>query len=345
MIYPKQIKMHLINVFLKFLKHQTVQNSLNENIRQIHQLLPNIDNVTNPYFELPKQQTPIALREDPIFITSRFRSGSTLLWNLFRQIDSCTSFYEPFNERQWFNPSIRGSKVDDTHRGVNDYWAEYEQMEELRNLYNEDWIREALLMTEASWSPLMKSFIEKLIELSPKRPVLQFNRIDFRLPWIKHHFPNAKILHLHRNPRDQWCSFLTDSALMNKDKVESTYHDAFYLDVWCTDLAKHYPFLDPRITKHPYQRFYLLWKLSYLFGQKYADYSFSYDQLISDPTAELQKLLTAFNIKNIQLQSLLDIFASPAKEKWKTYADEDWFIQHEAICETILNLWLSEKKI
>jgi hypothetical protein len=42
--------------------------------------------------------------------------------------------------------------------------------------------------------------------------VLQFNRIDFRLPWFRHHFPAATILHLARHPRDQWCSCLLDPA-------------------------------------------------------------------------------------------------------------------------------------
>ena len=34
----------------------------------------------------------------PIFVTSRFRSGSTLLWNIFRHIGGMTTFYEPLNE-------------------------------------------------------------------------------------------------------------------------------------------------------------------------------------------------------------------------------------------------------
>src|SRR5437868_4059285 len=44
---------------------------------------------------------------DPIFITGRFRSGSTLLWNIFRHTPGCTSYYEPLNERRWFDPSAR----------------------------------------------------------------------------------------------------------------------------------------------------------------------------------------------------------------------------------------------
>ena len=42
-------------------------------------------------------------RRPPIFITARFRTGSTLLWNIFRHIEGCTAYYEPFNERRWFD--------------------------------------------------------------------------------------------------------------------------------------------------------------------------------------------------------------------------------------------------
>ena len=59
----------------------------------------------------------------PVFLTGRFRSGSTLLWNLFRNVPDCTSFYEPLNERRWFDPSTRGQRVDRTHLGVEEVLA------------------------------------------------------------------------------------------------------------------------------------------------------------------------------------------------------------------------------
>jgi hypothetical protein len=43
--------------------------------------------------------------------------------------------------------------------------------------------------------------------------VLQFNEIDLRLPWFRAHFPTARILHLYRHPREQWCSSLFDPSL------------------------------------------------------------------------------------------------------------------------------------
>ena len=43
----------------------------------------------------------------PIIITGRFRSGSTLLWNIFRDLPECTAYYEPFNERRWFDKTLK----------------------------------------------------------------------------------------------------------------------------------------------------------------------------------------------------------------------------------------------
>ena len=65
-------------------------------------------------------------RSDVVIVTGRFRSGSTLLWNLFRQAGGFTAYYEPLNERRWFDPTARGDRTDSTHRNVSDYWREYD---------------------------------------------------------------------------------------------------------------------------------------------------------------------------------------------------------------------------
>ena len=86
-------------------------------------------------------------------------------------------------------------------------------------------------MDEDFWDPDLKRYVEILIERAPGRPVLQFNRIDFRLPWFRRHFPDAKIVHLYRHPRDQWCSALMDvKCFPRHGRVEDfAAHDKFYL--------------------------------------------------------------------------------------------------------------------
>ncbi|MEP0496173.1 MAG: sulfotransferase, partial [Paraglaciecola sp.] len=197
------LKQKLTYIFMQFLRREEIQTELQQQINHTSNPLPKIKNTQSPYCQHSSDQLKSpSNRDDIVFITSRFRSGSTLLWNLFRQTPGCTSYYEPFNERQWFNPALRGNTVDSSHRGVADYSAEYNGLNELTQFYNEDWIRKQLLMTEDSWNPGMKSYIESIVSSAKGRPILQFNRIDFRLPWLKKHFPNAKIIHLHRHPRD-----------------------------------------------------------------------------------------------------------------------------------------------
>ncbi|MGS2721740.1 sulfotransferase family protein [Paraglaciecola aestuariivivens] len=336
------LKAKAIKIFSKFISQDEIQKRLEDKIQCASQTLPDLNNLKSPYSTAGfSQATSTSERDDIVFITSRFRSGSTLLWNLFRQTNDCTSYYEPFNERQWFNPNLRGNTVDNTHRGVDDYSAEYDGLEFLESLYNESWINKNLLMTQASWAPNMKAYIEKLIEHAKGRPVLQFNRIDFRLPWIKTHFPNAKIIHLYRHPRDQWCSFLTDKKLMNKNDVAQTYRDAFYLDVWCNDLAQQYPVLDKRHTPHPYQRFYYLWKLSYLHGVKYSDHNLSFEQLTQKPKEEISNLYNLLDLPKEQIESLCSVIQPPQTDQWKQYADENWFSVLEAECEKNLTIYLN----
>ena len=292
-----------------------------------------------PELGVPRLATDPSLRADPIIITGRFRSGSTLLWNIFRQIEGCTAYYEPFNERRWFDPSRRGSHTDATHLGVSDYWREYDGLKALGGLYEDSWIDRHLYMDASAWNPAMKRYVCVLIEAARGRPVLQFNRIDLRLPWFRAHFPNATFVHLYRNPRDQWCSSLVDRAQFPKDAPSSMFaeHDHFYLLPWARDLRHHFPFIDERSVSHPYQLFYYVWKLSYLFGVKYAHYSLAFEHLVQDPAREVVALMEAVEVNDYDLTQLTRSVANQRLGKWRDYADDAWFARQEAICEAALH--------
>jgi hypothetical protein len=295
-----------------------------------------------PYGDLGNSQLDEqpALRKDVIFITARFRSGSTLLWNLFRRLDGFTAYYEPFNERRWFDPRTRGSRVDATHRHVEDYWREFEGLEELGQYYDESWCERDLYMDAQAWMPAMKKYLEILIARAAGQPVLQKNRIDFRLPWVRHNFPNAKIIHLYRHPRDQWCSALQDITCFPADGRTADFgpHDKFYLLKWCRDLRFHFPFLDEATAEHPYQLHYFVWKLSYLAGRKDAHISVRFEDLVDDPAAQLRHLFHGLElgVERYDLDELKKVIVKPEMGKWQRYASEEWFRRHESYCETVL---------
>lgn len=278
-------------------------------------------------------------RDDIIMISARFRSGSTLLWNIFRHLPGCHAYYEPFNERRWFNPQTRGDRVDSTHREVDVYWTEYEGLEDLDELFSDDWHQHGFYMNEEAWNPRMQQYVDRLIEHAPGRPVLQFNRLDLRLPWARRTWPNAKFIHLYRHPRDQWLSVLVKPDAFPKDgRMEDfTTVDRFYTRTWATDLKYHFPFLDERTCEHPYQLHYYLWKLSYLYGRAYSHLSIGFEELTNCPERVLADLFSVCGIDLRHIETILPIIQPPPFGKWKQYADDDWFRRHETHCENVMS--------
>jgi hypothetical protein len=339
-----KIKSLITKLLIRLLNTDNVKAAIAQQRAESSQKIAQLNNLTSPYIseqQLTQKTPPVKTcdRDDIIIISSRFRSGSTVLWNMFRQEPANTAYYEPFNERKWFLQTQRGETVDSTHIGVQDYWTEFNNMEDLDNLYEQSWINRNLHMDESSWNPKMKEFICQLVERAKGRPVLQFNRADFRLPWLRQNFPNAKFLHLYRHPRDQWLSFLTDKKLMDKDSVATTYRDEFYLNSWCEDLSQYFPFLSIESTPHPYQRFYYLWKLSFLYGQKFSDLSISFEELVQHKEATTETIIKAFSLST-NAELMYQVVEPPQLNRWVSYADEAWFKQFENECEHVLTNYL-----
>jgi hypothetical protein len=185
----------------------------------------------------------------------------------------------------------------------------------------------------------MRRYVDVLIERAKGRAVLQFNHIDFRLGWFRSQFPRGKLVHLYRHPRDQWCSSLLDTTAYGKDASVAGFgqHDHFYLLAWCRDLKYQFPFLDEGRVEHAYELFYFIWKLSYLLGVHYADYSLSFESLVGDPPVQLTRLFRSVGIEPARLDSLSKLIDAPPAGKWRAYADEAWFVKYESRCEAILS--------
>ena len=163
-------------------------------------------------------------------------------------------------------------------------------------------------MDEFSWNPDMERFVALLVDRTSGRPVLQFNHIDFRLQWFRRTFPTAYLVHIFRHPRDQWCSSLVDPQSFPRDGRMEDFaaSDHFYLRRWARDLQYHFPFLDESGVRHPYELFYYLWKLSYLFGRAYCHFSLAFERLVSEPTTELRRLFDAVGLVGAGVETPLD---------------------------------------
>lgn len=337
MIGKRKIKRFIQSVFEKTYDSEEVRFFLNKKSSDYKKIRLLLDNDESPY----KTSSHKVLKESgrPIFITGRFRSGSTLVWQLFRNMPNTTAYYEPFNERRWFEGQDKwGNLVDSSHRGVTDYWREYNGKEHIGRWYDEGWIRHSLYMDELSYNPEMKRYISSLIESAGKKAVLQFNRVDFRLPWLKQNFSNAAILHIYRNPRDQWCSTLGEGSNYRFDTVDTRqFNDRYYLIMWYRDLCKYFPFLSEYDKSHRYYLFYLIWKLSYMFGKKYSDVSISYEDLVNNPYLYVNKLASLADIEQSHDNSLAKLIDTKSTSKWIDYGPAEWFNNVESECEATLD--------
>jgi hypothetical protein len=286
-----------------------------------------------PYEDLGRIVGKVPFARCPgVFVSGRFRSGSTLVWNLFRHVAGVTSYYEPFNERRWFDPGIRGAGVDQTHLGVSDYWAEYDGLAELGRYFRESWKFRHLYMPASACDVLMQRYIETMIERAPGRAVLQFNEVDFRLGWLRAWFPEVPIIHIFRHPRDQWCSTLQEEArtAARCRLNEFAARDGFYLMSWARDLRHTFPFLSLEGDTFAYELYYQVWKLSYLFGQRYAELSLRFEDLIADPRSNIRRILEVAGMPEVDVEPLVPLVSPVRTGKWRECADADWFGEIEA---------------
>ena len=293
-----------------------------------------------PHAPVPK----ISVNPAPIFITARFRSGSTFLWQLFRHIEGITCYYEPLNEAKWFLQSKSMARVDRTHIGVEDYRAEYEGMADLDGCFDRKWALHSLYMDETHHEPNMERYISELIARAKGRAALQFNRVDFRLPWLRAHFPEAVILHLYRHPREQWMSIIGKGVKVDlNDKIapgDTACMDGFYTLAWARDLRHVFPFLEPA-NKHPYELHYLLWRLSYSFGRAYGNASVCYEDLITDFDKVASNMFLAAGVTNADISRLATLNHGKQKMRWPEYADDAWFSALEAKCDRELDIFFT----
>ena len=298
-----------------------------------------------------------AFSRPALFLTSRFRTGSTFLWQLMNAIDGVTCYYEPLNARVWVKEaeepraaSGAGARVDPSHKGVQNYAAQYAGLSHLAAHHSAEWSTHNLWMDAQSFDWPMRRYLAGLIDAVPGYPVLQFNRVDFRLRWLRCQFPAAKIVHLIRNPRAQWHSSLFGQKLAHDITVaDFDPFDRFYLGHWTRDLAGVFPILNAPPDLPAYGLFYLLWRLSDLHGRAEADLTIRYEDLLGDITSTLDEILALMNSAPAGPQSALSydadtmraMIAPPEREKWKDIASEDWFTAIETEMDDALRALLT----
>jgi hypothetical protein len=228
-------------------------------------------------------------------------------------------------------------QVDKSHFFVKSYFDEYQNIPNATSLHHSDFANHRLFLESEDTYPELQVYIKALVESvsSGQTAILQFNRIDFRLAWIKKNFSNARLLHLYRNPRDQWYSTLTGFP---GDIDQSIDFDQYSLATWARDLYGQFPFLATPHIEHAYQRFYYIWKLSYLAGQRLADLSVSYEDILVEPSKRLTQILKLSNLySDSNLDACLSVVVSKPERGWSKNRSDEWFLHLEQKCEQVLD--------
>ncbi|MCB1584340.1 MAG: sulfotransferase [Xanthomonadales bacterium] len=245
----------------------------------------------------------------PIFITGRFRAGTSFLWQIFNQMDGFCAWYEPLHPQLLQAIEHVDPKVD--HVGIDDYWGTYRSYPEFEKKYSSEFGTRLLYLEGGQEYPELMEYLNHLIELSsPDIPVLQFNRMDFRLDWLKQQFPEALIVHIERNPLQLYFSQRKhiDEFLRHRPN----YWDAYELAQWSFALSQTFPFLVTKAaTEHAFYRFYTIYQLSRLMAKAHADIHINLDTDVFQSDCFAEKLTGALDLSDEQQQVMTRLLNVP----------------------------------
>jgi hypothetical protein len=289
------------------------------------------------------------MNTSPIFITGRFRSGSTLLWNIYDHAQGYRAFYEPCHDN--LVAHIRYTKPMASHRGVTTYWSAYRPiLETLEKVHSPAFgLTRLLLEREDQWPELVAYLRFLNAAAGNDRAVLQFNRVDFRLPWLRRAFPEARIVHIWRDCRE---TFASSVRHLPRERIDDPGEDDMYDQLhWSMSLAPELPFLAGRSVTTSYHRIYYLWKLSLLMGRQWSDVSISFDDdILGDPLRGMKALVEAGLLEAREAAAALILIEPIDRLSWRLLHDESWFASIEAECEGTLdrlglNEWFGRKPL
>jgi len=325
----------------------------NKNIQQFEDL--------NKYFITDKNkiQNLDDTEKACIFITARYRTGSSYLYSLFSSLKNTVAFLEPLHpnlldiidkDKNWHETH----KLIASHTFKSKYFNEYKSLDVscLSSLYKDYFSYRKILASASDGYDELKDYLGFILASVPEKlKVLQFNRVDYRLGWLKFNFPQALIVNLRRNPRDIYASYV-NSHLKRKGigvqqkKIEFNPDDnigyLYHLDEYINVLDRYSIIPINSIEKlNDYEKVYLLNKLSNLWADNFADLVIEYENLIDNPVSILRMIVS--QIKGFKLNFATEIIEA-RKDRvnvWQNYHAEAWFQACESKCDRILEQRLS----
>ena len=261
-----------------------------------------------------------------VFLSAQIRTGSTFMWHLFKTTGEYTTYFEPDLPNLFEFMKLLPLPLERLHHyHVNSYWDEYRTLEMLPELHSAivDEIKTRICLSRDDCAFAFKRYLDYLIKSAKKTPMLQFNRSEFRLLWLRSQYPDSTIVHLWRNPRDQWASMLLGTR--PQYIFEEFNNKILYL-------RKVFPVLSS--AKNLYQVHYLYHKLSKIAGKAHSTLSLCYDSLIQDPHRNFNLLFELCQIKQITAKEGADLLVYNQR-KSTDIQEKRWYQEQESYCEKI----------
>jgi hypothetical protein len=202
--------------------------------------------------------------KNPIFIVGLGRCGSTMLWNLFRQIPECTAYSEPLSpelESQLEHPHyIHEVPKIAHHYFVNtttDEFVNFRPFKELKEhrRFHDDPLDEIF------------DYFDLLIDNTPNTTVIKEVRLNGTLDKVKAQYPDSYMIHLWRSLKPQKQSVM----LRGIHKFFEMYED-----------------VGGELQEYTFEELY---QKTFEEGQRVADISVKYDDILTNPLRELYKIL------------------------------------------------------
>jgi len=271
----------------------------------------------------------------PVFIHSLFRTGSTYIWNKFRQKDKYYCYYEPFHPNLAnATPENVESLLTKDYKSVSHpqlstyYWAEYVKLMQTGQMglpsFKKPFSFDEFCNNEVNED--QKIYLDYLIQGAENRiPILQFNRSALRIEWFKKYFPNSINIYLVRNPQDQWQSYFEVqkktkcmifivmdllTASINKDtKLFSPLEQELalikYNNFSFQNEADFYQIiLSCYSDEEKYKIFYYIWLISLIKNLTHADLTINMNLLSKDTVyrEHVSKLFKEFGLGDIDFE-------------------------------------------
>jgi hypothetical protein len=254
-----------------------------------------------------------------VFLTGDFCSGSTLLFTLFRQTNQYHCLYEPLHPllREYLIWPLRAYEH---HYYVRDYFNEFAGFDRINELFDPSWATHDLYLQADSSAPGLQRYLDYLISAaSTHRPrvLLKFNRMNFRLPWLRAHYPQAKIVHIYRDKESEWKSILRrGQEHVGKEDIgqHSPHFEGFQVASWCEDLKRQFPELAVEASQNGYERYSKLYDRSLSAQLAHADISIEYRALCRNFDVEGKRMFDAVGCTT-DLAPLKALVVPPEKQQ------------------------------